>query len=480
MPTDAAQVVGQLLKTPECPWLEFKEDNADPAEIGEYISALSNGAAHSDRPRGYLVWGVRDSDRVVVGTTFRPHQMLVKQQELHSWLTQLLAPAPDFEFEEVEVASQRVVLLTIPAAMSSPVQFKGEAHIRIGSYKKPLKNHPEIERALWRTFDRKGLEESTVAEGLSTAEVIDLLRVDAYFDLVGTPRPASDLEALGALERDRLVMASDSGGWDVSGLGALVLADRLDEFSTVRRKAVRFVHYATDVRGPATDATTGRYGYAVGFSGLLKHLQSQLPRREVMDPHRRVVEAYPAVAVRELIANALIHQDFHISGAGPLIELFPDRLEISNPGQPLMEVDRLLDAPPRSRNEALAGFMRRVGICEERGSGVDQAILQAEVEQLPTPDFRTSGDSTIAVLYGPRSTDSMTREERIRAVYWHACLKFVTQQPVTNSTIRVRFALNDASKASRMLAEAVEANMLAPKDPNAGRRYMQYLPYWAA
>ena len=167
-----------------------------------------------------------------------------------------------------------------------------------------------------------------------------------------------------------------------------------------------------------------------------------------MDLHRRMVEAYPAVAVRELIANALIHQDFHVSSAGPLIELFPDRLEISNPGQPLMEVD--------------------------------QAILQAEIEQLPTPDFRTSGDSTIAVLYGPRSTDSMTREERIRAVYWHACLKFVTQQPVTNSTIRARFALNDASKASRMLAEAVEANMLAPKDPNAGRRYMQYLPYWAA
>jgi ATP-dependent DNA helicase RecG len=479
MTLDLHRAVPELLRTAECEWLEYKRNNADPEEIGSYISALSNGAAHADRPRGYLLWGIEDGTRAVIGTTFTPDNLKIQGQELRSWLTERLSPSPDFEFDEVEIDSKRVVVLTVPAAMSSPVQFKHEAFVRIGSYKKLLRAYPEMERALWRKFDVGGLEESIVAEGLSTAEVLELLEVDSYFTLLDQPRPGSDLEALGTLERDRLLVASLSGGWDVTGLGALVLASQLEEFPTVRRKAVRLVHYEDIVRGAAVDAATGRYGYAVGFKPLVKRVQRQLPRREVKDPQSRMVEAYPPLAVRELIANALIHQDFHVSGAGPLIELFPDRMEISNPGVPLMAVDRILDAPPHSRNEALASFMRRVGLCEERGSGVDQAILQAEISQLPTPDFRTSGSSTIAVLFGPRSLDDMSREERVRAIYWHACLKFVSNTAVTNTTIRERFGLTDSSRASRMLSDAVDAEMIAIKDPKASKRYIQYVPYWA-
>jgi predicted HTH transcriptional regulator len=83
---------------------------------------------------------------------------------------------------------------------------------------------------------------------------------------------------------------------------------------------------------------------------------------------------YPPIAVRELVANALIHQDFSITGTGPMVEIFPDRIEITNPGVPLIDVQRLLDAPPQSRNDAFATTRRRLGICEERGSGIDKVI----------------------------------------------------------------------------------------------------------
>ena len=74
---------------------------------------------------------------------------------------------------------------------------------------------------------------------------------------------------------------------------------------------------------------------------------------------------YPEVALRELIANAIIHQNMTVTGAGPQIEVFSDRIEITNTGAPLDDPNRFLDLAPKSRNNALASSMRRMGFCEE-------------------------------------------------------------------------------------------------------------------
>ena len=123
-------------------------------------------------------------------------------------------------------------------------------------------------------------------------------------------------------------------------------------------------------------------GYAAGFEGLIRSINDVLPSSEVIgEAIRRTVPTFPEPAVRELVANALIHQDFFITGAGPMVEIFEDRIEITSPGAPLVDIDRLVDSPPRSRNESLAAFMRRIGICEERGSGWDKIVFQSEVHQ---------------------------------------------------------------------------------------------------
>ena len=97
----------------------------------------------------------------------------------------------------------------------------------------------------------------------------------------------------------------------------------------------------------------------------------------------------PELAVRELVANALIHQDFSVTGAGPMVEIFDARVEITNPGAPLVNTQRFLGSPPRSRNETLASMMRRIGVCEERGSGIEKAVLAVEAELLPAPLFES-------------------------------------------------------------------------------------------
>ena len=227
---------------------------------------------------------------------------------------------------------------------------------------------------------------------------------------------------------------------------------------------------------------TGRKGYASGFEGLIDFVNALLPRNEVIGKAlREDLPMYPEPAIRELVANALIHQDFAVTGSGPMIEIFSDRMEITNPGLPLVKVERFLDTPPRSRNEALASFMRRVGICEERGSGVDKVVFQTEYYQLPAPSFEAPEGSTRAVLFAHKVLNDMDQDDRVRACYLHACLRFVERDPMTNGSLRERFGIEEknAAIASRIIRDTVEAKMIKPYDPDQGKKYAKYLPFWA-
>ncbi len=226
----------------------------------------------------------------------------------------------------------------------------------------------------------------------------------------------------------------------------------------------------------------GAKGYASGFEGLVGYVNGLLPSNEVIGQAlRRIVPMFPELAIRELVANALIHQDFFVTGAGPMIEIFNDRIEITNPGEPLVDTQRFVDTPPKSRNETLASLMRRFRICEERGSGIDKVIAQIERFQLPAPLFEVPPGFTRVVLFAHRALKNMDKADRIRACYLHACLKRVTRDYLTNASLRERFGVEERNKAtvSRYIREAVEAGMIRPFDEDAARKLMKYVPYWA-
>ena len=121
--------------------------------IGEYISALSNSAALCERPKAYLVWGVDDATYKIVGTEFQYRKMKKENEELEAWLSRMLSLRINFRFFEVPMDEGMVVLMEIPCAEKQPVQFAGGEYIRIGTNKKNLKEYPDKERELWRTFD---------------------------------------------------------------------------------------------------------------------------------------------------------------------------------------------------------------------------------------------------------------------------------------------------------------------------------------
>jgi len=476
-------LLNELRKLPrETEWVEFKRNDAEPDDVGEYISALANSAALLGKACAYLVWGIDDATHDVVGTTFVGTKTKVGNEELENWLLRLLTPKIDFRFFEFVAEGKPVTLLEIGRAFRHPVQFKGQEFIRVGSYKKKLKEFSEKERALWRIFDATPFEDLLAAENLAGEEVLRLLDYPAYFDLLKQPLPEARKGVLEALAGDRMITASNRGTWNVTNLGAILLAKRLDEFRKLQRKAVRVVVYKGADRLETVREQVGGKGYATGFEGLIDFVNNLLPANEVVDRALRTdVPMYPELAIRELVANALIHQDFFVAGAGPMIEIFSDRMEITNPGVPLVETDRFLDSPPRSRNEALASFMRRIGVCEERGSGVDKVVFQTEFYQLPAPLFEVAGDNTRAVLFAHRLFGEMDKGDRMRACYLHACLRYVQRAAMNNTSLRERFGIDPKNSAtvSRIIKDTLAAKMIRCRDETVGSKARTYLPWWA-
>jgi len=476
-------IVHELRKLPrETEWVEFKRNRAEPEEIGEYLSALANSAALLGKVNGYLVWGVDNESHDIVGTTFRPDSLKAGAEELENWLLRLLSPRIDFRFHELIINKMPVVLLEIGSAFRHPVRFKGTEYIRIGSYKKKLKEFPEKERELWRVFDRTPFEREIATEHVDGQKVLQLLDYPAYFDLLGLPLPEGRDGILAALEADDMITIDKAGKWNITNLGAVLLAKHLSDFRKLKRKAIRVVLYRGEGRVQTIREQEGTKGYAVGFEGLSAFITNLLPSNEVIgQAMRRNVPMFPELAIRELVANAIIHQDFHATGTGVMIEIFSDRMEITNPGLPLVEPDRFLDSPPKSRNETLASFMRRIGICEERGSGIDKVVFETEFYQLPAPIFETTPEHTRVVLFAHREFREMDKKDRIRACYLHACLRYVQRNFMTNTTLRERFGIEPKNSAtvSRIIKDTIEADLIRCQDDSVGTKARRYLPWWA-
>ena len=464
----------------ETDWVEFKVNQREPHTIGEYISALANAAALHGKPHAYMLWGIKDETHEVVGTVLSPADSKKGNEPLETWLLRLLNPRIDFRFYECIIGERRAVLLEIDRATRSPVAFDGVEYIRVGASIRKLKDFPEKERTLWRVFDQVSFEDGIASERLSDEDILCKLDYPQYFNLLDRPLPDSRASILDALARDRLIKSDTAGSFDITNLGAILFAKEIGDFPGLARKALRVVKYQGTDRLDAFGEKQGTKGYATGFEEFVSFINAQLPTREVVEQAlRRTVPEFPEPAVRELVANALIHQDFSIRGAGPMVEIFEDRIEITNPGKPLIDTRRFLDSPPTSRNEALASLMRRFGICEERG--IDRVVYQAERHQMPAPLFEAPEGFTRVTLFAQKSLADMDQNDRIRACYLHACLQYVNCRRMTNSSLRSRFGIagKNASMVSRILGDVVDARLIVVANPEAGTRDRHYFPFWA-
>ncbi len=469
--------------TNETEYVEFKRDFSEPEKEAKDICALANAAASHGVNAAYKIWGIDDTTHEVVGTTFNPKTRKKGNQELELWLRQHLSANAHFEFMEHVHQGASIVVLKIWPAYHQPVQYDNIVYIRTGSCTQKLAHGSTRESELWKKIQQEVFEDQIALEDASGQDIPHLLDVEAYFRLSGTTAPESLETQVHYLIEEGMLLRQDNGMLSITNLGALLFAKNLEAFPTVKRKAVRVMLYQGRGRIDLLKERTFGQGYAVCMQELYDYVMALVPAKEdIRGALRTTVTAYPSIAIRELIANALIHQDFTVTGAAPLVELFDSRIEFTNPGSPLVDVDRIVNDPPRSRNEKLASLMRRLRMCEEAGSGWDKIISACEYFQMPAPKIEIRDERSMRVsLRQAVPYKNLSPQERLDACYWHACICYAQEDFATNQSLRERFGLktSNASQISRLIKEAVENGLIKPVDPDTSPRYMKYEPAWA-
>ena len=263
-------------------------------------------------------------------------------------------------------------------------------------------------------------------------------------------------------------------------LGAILFAKQLKDFPTLKGKEIIVRRYQGTNNRILSLEYICQTGYAIGFKDLVDFV-SKNTSTESIEIQREALPSYPIVAIRELTANMMVHQDTSIKGMPLTIEIFTNRLTFTNPGSSLNDVNRLIDLPPHSRNEAMAQMMLQMDMCERRGSGIDRATDAISQMKLPAYKAQSGDDYTRITLFPKKKVSEMTREERIAVCYQHACLLYEDGKSINNQIIRERFNLNTKQSvmASRILADTLESGLIKMKDPETeSKRYTSYIPYY--
>ncbi|GHT61622.1 transcriptional regulator [Bacteroidia bacterium] len=460
-------------------WIEFKHNFHSLEEIGERISALSNAARIHNQTFGYLVFGIENETHQVLGTDLKAKSYKKGNEELEHWLVSRLNPRIDFTIYEFDYEEgKHISLFIIPAAKNRPVLFLHQAYIRVGSITRKLVDFEEKERKIWQNTDYQ-LEDDIAKSKLSSSEVIALLSTETYFELLKIPYPSNQAGVIEKFLSEQLII-KENASYSITKLGAILFAKNLNDFDSLSRKAVRVIVYKGKGKTETEREQIFTKGYCVGFESMMDWINGQLPANEIISRALRINQrAYPEVSIRELTANCIIHQNFEEKGF-PMIEIYSDRVAISNPGQPLIVPERFIDEYI-SRNEKMADLMRRANLCEEKGSGMDKVIFNNEQYHLPPINILVDEFRTTVTIYAYQKLSEMSRKDKISACYQHCCLRYMQNEKMTNQSLRERFEVEEKNypMVSRIIKETINADFIKYEAPdNISKKYSRYIPFW--
>lgn len=460
--------------------IDWKEGlSPDNKKLCRHLSAFANHPGG-----GFLVFGVEDATGALIGVTQVQAELIM--QKLSNLCRDSLFPLVNLDHAIEEYKGVPLLFVHIKENAVKPVSLNAksieDSYIRNGGTTR-LASRQEI-GALMLNSKTPHYEELHASKLKSSAEILDLLDFRSIFKLLGKPTPQNTEEILLWMEEEKMIQNIDGAGYYITNFGALCCAYNLNQFDGLTRKNVRVIKYKGFTKRETEKEQPGVKGYAIGYEGLIGYIKALLPSSEVIkNALRTETTVYPEIALRELIANALIHQDFTARGSSPMIEIFDDRIEISNPGKllPSKRIDRLIRTTPESRNEILAAAFRRYGVCEERGSGFEKAVAAIELYGLPPLKFEELENSFRVTMYCPKTFAKLTPTERIEACYQHSIIRYYTSGGLTNTSLRERFKMSERQRpqVSLVIKEALAQNKIKPKDPNnASTKYVEYIPFW--
>lgn len=455
--------------------LDWKSDiSSNGKRLAEHVCAFCNHPGG-----GIFAYGIKND------ATFEP----LNRKAIEEIVTKManiarhnLSAPVSIEHDIQNYQGHDILFIYVHEYKDRPIFIRGQEHklafCRVAGHTEQMTN-AQI-RAMMASTLGTPYEKRIAKEGLTEQEILSHLHWQRFFELQQKSCPEDTATILSRL--CEFGACEEQGElWNITNLGALLFARDLSQFENIMNRAVIVRHYRGKNNRDLIDEIQGRYGYAIGFGRLINYIADRISE-ESIDVHRERVYQYPIVAIREFMANALVHQNFEIHGIPLSVEIFSNRIVITNPGASLNEVRRLIDLPPQSRNEFLAGKLLLLNICERRGSGIDRAIAAIEEMHLPAPDIASEENFTRVTIYPYKSIKEMSKEEKIAACYQHACLLNEDRERLNNKAVRERFRLtkNQTEIASRIISDTVEAGWIKGyEDGSSSKKYATYVPFYA-
>ena len=338
----------------ETEWLEFKSNYLSNQDIGEYISALSNGAALRGRPFGYLIFGVDDTTHEVIGTVFDYRKQKQGNEGLENWLNRLTEPKIGLAIYNVQYAAgKRLVMFEIPAAFNQLTAFAGKESVRIGSYRQDLRRYPETEKQLWYALNRVSYEQTTSSEqNLHFKEMT----------LIARSRGLDFSEEKFA----RLRMLDGNGKFNNL---ALLLSDEnphIVKFAVYKNKGMDFA-----VKKEFSGSWIAMLDQVLEYVNLYNDTSARVIGSSAT---RTEVQSYPDPSLREIVVNAFAHFDAGFP-SDVKIEFYPDRVEIASPGALYRTtMKEVLSGRQSFRNPNLVYVLNKFNYIENYATGLKKTL----------------------------------------------------------------------------------------------------------
>jgi len=428
---------------------------------------------------GFLVYGV-NNNATMFSITKEQADEIVKT--LGNIALHNLSQPIQIQHDTIEYEGNALLFIYIPEQPEKPVYLRGKTiydsyHRSAGQ---TVKMSPQEVKQ--KIAESQGLlfHEQIALTQANSDEVLNLLDYDRYFQLTKRNLPETKTAILDILASEGFIIQTNNN-WSITNLGALLFARDLIKFKNLAYKTLRIIVYTGTNRIEAYPELDFKEGYACGFEHFIQFIMERTSVEVIEKVFRETKASYPERTIRELLANTIIHQNFWQSGMHTMIEIFSDRIEMTNPGVPLVDTNRFIDTPPLSRNERIAILMHNFELCELRGSGVDRAIEAIEKAILPAPKFIKGDFYTRVVIYPKKTFAQMNKEDRIRACYQHCCLKYMDNQKMTNQSFRERMGIEEKNypMASKIIKEVINVGLIKEFSPeNQSNKFKSYIPYW--
>lgn len=342
-------------------------------EIAEEVCAFANAAG------GLVLIGVDDNNDVT-GVLIDNRQKSAIQDAINSITPKLIC-----KLSEVNLAEGNVFVIEVPSGPSKPYVYSGAIYVRIGPNSQKLSSAEEM-REFFQKSDKIFFDEAP-CPGFLVPDEIDKDVYNLFIDEAGITRSTPQMQVLANLklfENEPVVkngavlfFGSEPQRYFEKAITRCVLYDGEDK---------RFIADDKRFEGPLYKQYVESLRWLKGKLNIKYDIEGQGsgPRKEIWE--------IPETVFKEAVVNALSHRDYYEKGATILIEVFDNRVEISNPGGLVSAIrPEQFGTKSFSRNPLIFGLFNRMDLVEQVGSGIQRMRDLMAGADLPEPTYFFEG-----------------------------------------------------------------------------------------